>query len=113
MSKTTDVNKLLELKTFIDRKIDGIIKGVMQPNEYEVNTINDFYEDTEAMIKDLFNLFFTKMDDFFDNGKRYTKTAVLEICGQVAKYVMTYAHGDDFVRTPIEQRKEYTDDSIK
>ena len=63
------------------------------------NTINDFYPNTMVMIDDLLNLVCTKVADFLKEGKRYTRTAVLETLGFAIRYVKTFAYGQEFNET--------------
>lgn len=50
------------------------------------NTINDFYPDTISMIKDLINLYETKVIDNLKSGELYTKDRLLEILGFASRY---------------------------
>ena len=63
------------------------------------NTINDFYPDTISMIKDLINLYETKVIDNLKSGELYTKDRLLEILGFASRYVLTFAHGGEFNET--------------
>ena len=64
--------------------------------EFNQNTIDDFYESTKDMIDDLLELSCTKLADFMQEGRLYTKTAVMEIYGSVIRYIKTFAYGKEF-----------------
>lgn len=64
--------------------------------EFNQNTIDDFYETTKDMIDDLLELTCTKLADFLQEGKFYTKSSVLEKLGSAIRYVKTFAYGYDF-----------------
>lgn len=68
----------------------------LEKMEYKSITINDYFESTDKMLKEIYNLITTKMVDFLKDGQLYSKVGVMEVLGSVFGYVDTFVKGKDF-----------------